>query len=426
VEALFDEGIQTETNPVFEGLEVLPSYTKIDKNREIKVTIQNKDSKSPLKIPEGIEMVTVTTVEKRVDHFSLHEYQAAKTIFNQIPRVHKIECYYHRPPLEKTEISIYIEASDPYGQTSTRSYSNPNGPVEPYAPGIRLFRHYETPSPIGGQIALTMLLIPDLTGNYAVINEHDIAKAKETIQNVLGSSGLELLYFFLDPKLGFSIDTRILVTEIYTAFPFTILPVAYHPKHEQCIRPALRKNYPEIFVKPVFKTNIMGAFLVMFRHWQDIVCHFHIPLMDKDSKPITETLKIKLVHFLLTELRYMRVPTNMVISVDGNTAITELKLNKKQTARFLDSVASNLSFILPPNPRCSWPERIRPLKPQIMDHILEGCRCSCCLTNNISGPSGTMLVYEGQINELIQEIPKNRNLFLVRLETLVILVILVI
>ncbi len=102
VEALFDKGIQTETNPNFEGLEVLPSYTKIDKDREITVTIRNKDSKSPLKIPEGIEMVTVTTVEKRVDHFSLHEYQAARTIFNQIPRVHNIECYCHRPPLEKT------------------------------------------------------------------------------------------------------------------------------------------------------------------------------------------------------------------------------------------------------------------------------------------------------------------------------------
>jgi hypothetical protein len=130
VQALFDEGILTETNPNFEGLEVLPSYTKIDKDREITVTIRNKDSKSLLKIPEGIEMVTVTTVE-RVDHFSLHEYQSARTIFNQIPRVHNIECYCHRPPLEKTEISIYIEASDPYGQTSTRNYSNPSGPLEP-------------------------------------------------------------------------------------------------------------------------------------------------------------------------------------------------------------------------------------------------------------------------------------------------------
>ncbi len=123
---------------------------------------------------------------------------------------------------------------------------------------------------------------------------------------------------------------------IYTLFPFTILPVTYHSKHEQCIRPALRKNYPEIFVNtdrtlihitnggnrppenslmkenctPVFKINIMGAFLVMFRDRQDIVCHFHIPLMDNDSKPITETLKAMLVHSLLTELRYMRVPTN--------------------------------------------------------------------------------------------------------------------
>jgi len=341
--------------------------------------------------------------------------------------VHNIECYCHRPPLEKTEISIYIEASDPYGQTSTRNYSNPSGPLEPYAPGIRIFRHYETPSPIGGQVALTMLLIPDRTGNYAVINEHDIAKAKETIHNELGSSGLQPLYFFLDPKLGFSIDTRILVTEIYTAFPFTFLPVAYHPKHEQCIRPALRKNYPEIFVNtdrtfihitnggsrppenslmkengtPVFKTDIMGAFLVMFRHRQDLVCHFHIPLMDNDSKPVTEIVKARLVHSLLTELRYMRVPTNMVISVDGTDAITGLKLNEKQIARFLDKVASNLPFFLPANPRCSWPGGVRPLKPQLVDHILEGCRCSCCLTHNTSGPSGNMLVFEGQINELI-------------------------
>ena len=166
------------------------------------------------------------------------------------------------------------------------NYCSLSGPLEPYAPGIRIFRHYETPSPIGGQIALTMLLIPDHTGNYAVISEHDIAKAKETIQNELGSTGLEPLSFFLDTKLGFSIDARLLVTEIYTAFPFTIIPVAYHPKHEQCIRPALRKNYPNIFVNtdrtlihitnggkrppensrmkendtPVFKTDIICAF----------------------------------------------------------------------------------------------------------------------------------------------------------------------
>jgi len=124
VETLFDEGIRTETNPLFEGLEVLPSFTKIDKDREVTVTIRNKNSKSPLKIPEGIVMVKVTTVEKIVDHLSLHEYQAARLIFNQIPRVHNIECYCHRPPLEKTEICIYIEASHPYGQTSTRSYCN--------------------------------------------------------------------------------------------------------------------------------------------------------------------------------------------------------------------------------------------------------------------------------------------------------------
>ncbi len=69
--------------------------------------------------------------------------------------------------------------------------------------------------------------------------------------------------------------------------------------------------------------------------------------MDNDSKPITVTLKAKLVHSLLTELRYMRVPTNMVISVDGTNAITGLKLNKKHTARFLDKVASNLLFSCP-------------------------------------------------------------------------------
>jgi hypothetical protein len=148
----------------------------------------------------------------------------------------------------KLKSDIYIEASDHYGQSSTRSYSNPHALFEPYAPGIRLFRHYEIPSPIRRQKALTMLLIPDHTGNYAITNDHDIVKAKETIQNELGSSGLEPLYFFLDSKLGFSIDTRLLVTKIYTAFPFTFLPVAYHTKHVQCIWPALRKNYPEIFV----------------------------------------------------------------------------------------------------------------------------------------------------------------------------------
>ena len=64
VDALFDKGIQTETSPFFEGLEVLPSYTKIDKDTEGTVTFRNKDSKSLLKIPEGIEMVTVTSVGK--------------------------------------------------------------------------------------------------------------------------------------------------------------------------------------------------------------------------------------------------------------------------------------------------------------------------------------------------------------------------
>jgi hypothetical protein len=72
---------------------------------------------------------------------------------------------------------------------------------------------------------------------------------------------------------------------------------------------------------PVFKTDIICAFLVMFRHWQDIVCHFHIPLMDNDSKPITETFKAKMVHSLLTALRYMRVPTNMVILADDTDAM---------------------------------------------------------------------------------------------------------
>jgi hypothetical protein len=93
----------------------------------------------------------------------------------------------------------------------------------------------------------------------------------------------------------------------------------------------------------------------------------------------------------------MLMPTNMVISVDSTDAITGLKLNKKQTARFLDKVASNLPCFLPPNPFCSWPGVVGQFKPQKVDHIIEGCRCSCCLANNISGPSGTMLVYEGRL-----------------------------
>ncbi len=122
----------------------------------------------------------------------------------------------------------------------------------------------------------------------------------------------------------------------------------------------------------------------------------------------------------------MRVPINMVISVDGTDAITGLTLNEKQTVRFLDRVASYLPFFLPPNPNCSWPGGVRSLKRQKVDHILEGCRCSCCLTNNIAGRSGTMLVYKGQINELIARNSKESKLFLVRVVILVICALLVI
>ncbi len=83
-------------------------------------TIRNKNPKSPLIIPEGIEMVTVITIDRSVDHLSLHKYQVARLIFYQI-----IECYCCKPALEETEISIYMEASDPYGQKSTRNYGDP-------------------------------------------------------------------------------------------------------------------------------------------------------------------------------------------------------------------------------------------------------------------------------------------------------------
>jgi len=111
-------------------------------------------------------MLTVTTVDGRVDHFSLHEYQAARLIFKKMPRVHDVECYCCKPKLKKNQISLNNKALDPNGQTS-----------------------------------------------------------KETIHTELGSSRLESLFFFLDPKLGLSIDTRVLITDIYTSFHFLFLQV---------------------------------------------------------------------------------------------------------------------------------------------------------------------------------------------------------
>ena len=84
-------------------------------------------------------MLTVTTVDGRVDHFSLHEYQAARLIFKKMPRVHDIECYCCKPKLKKNQISLNNKALDPNGQTSTRNYSDPHSPLKTYAQGICLF-----------------------------------------------------------------------------------------------------------------------------------------------------------------------------------------------------------------------------------------------------------------------------------------------
>jgi hypothetical protein len=49
---------------------------------------------------------------------------------------------------------------------------------------------------------------------------------------------------------------------------------------------------------------------------------FHISTKDSEDKAKIETTKAKLIHGLFTELIFMRVPTNVEISLDGTDALT--------------------------------------------------------------------------------------------------------
>ena len=405
------------------GLEVLPSFTRMNKNKEIVVAVKNSSS-FPFHITEDMELATITTLDKTEEHYDLREYQATKLAFEKIPRIRLDTCFCNFPFLEANEKAILIQFADAHGNSITGPYDD-NNYLQKFDTGVVIKKNRLD---LAHKAPFSILLIPDQFGQYDSITLDALVKARHKINILLKSQGQTPLYYFLDPLVGLSINSRHLIVKAFSTFNFSFLPIMHHKGHDLCIRPACRMTNPDLLMgasrikihfqtgsvppsedlvfrekySSIFKTQFLGMTFLMFRILDTICCHVHLPMMDATDRFRTTSLTEKLIHSALTELRFMRVPTETEISFDGGDPI--LNLHPFELGELTNNVLKQFPLFYKPSPRTKFSMRCSEELPVKVEVVSPSCSCTLCLKINNRAKEGRYLYFSGDINDYIKTV----------------------
>ena len=416
--------------PLFEpeegdDIEIIPSLSKLSKN-QVSMVIRN-NGELPFTITEGQELAKVTTVTKETVTHTFEEITQARRIYNSIPRIYTSTCHCQQKNHAKdNETVIQILISDPMGNTSIGNFQDPLKP-QPFKPGIKIIKHdlpnRETPN----KKRATILLVTDEDGGLGGIDKSDMKRARASIRDLAEKQGFQPLFFFINPLSAISFTSRFIITELWEHFQFSFFPVYPLPGHEHCVRPALRMNVPELLAatnktkihlqngpapptdellvkekgSPVIKIPFKEATLLMFRNQTTLQCHFHLPAYDSKHQLLSEASRSYYISWLFSELRQLRIPTNVEITADGLNSVTGSKVSLEYYNTQLKDIARTLLFFPTPSARTLWPFKISEELPEMADTVMQGCKCTLCTGSLKTFPQQALSLFNGNINDLI-------------------------
>ena len=424
VESLFEEDEELDIN----SIEVLPSLSRAHK-RKVHAVIKN-NTKQPVTIAKDQEFVKVTTMPKKTKIEQLNELQNIKQIYDDIPRIHTTKCHCDQmEQLKDTETVVQILISDHLGNTSIGNFQDQLNP-RPFKPGLKIIYHEDKKKKEPDKRkAATILLVSDEEGSLGNIESSHIIEAKKKLNNYFKRHNLQPLYYFLDPLSRISFNTRIIITDLYKEFPFSFFPVQHCLKHELCTRPALQLYSPEIFtgtkktkihiqngpapptedllqkerLTPLYRQPFREGHLIMYRYGDCLQFHLHLPPLNTKGEPMTEAHRNNIITQFFSELRILRIPTDVEITTDGFNSITETKVPETYYKDQLKKIFQHMQPFLKPSKTTRWPTRFSEELPEPVNIITsESCNCSLCQSTTLHKPSKITL-FNGDINDLINK-----------------------
>ena len=407
------------------GLNVIPSLTKIKRGR-LCTAVLNK-GEHPYKIAKGQFIAEVTSMLNDSVKGHVNELIETKILYNLIPRLVTDECHCEQVKhLEGNESIVQIIVTDKWGFGPTGCILNPSKPYE-MEPGLHIMRL--DPNNKTGRVdrKFNLIIVTDENGGLGHITKEKIIKTKTKLQELMDKEKIKPLYYFLDPLVSVSFTTRQIMTELWKEIPFSIYPIRLVEGHEQCVRPSLSMNDDELLtginetkihfqIGPVAPLENMllkdrntvtrqipfkDANLVMFRNQDVVNFHYHVPLSNNKHQPATEASRSYYIRWLMSELRYLRVPVNMEISADGFNAITGNQISKSYYLNQLKEITNGLLLFPEPSARVFWPKRLSEEPPETVKSLIKNCKCALCHSTYKTFDPGKTTLYRGNINDLI-------------------------
>ena len=405
-------------------LEFYPTLSRMRKN-ELNIAVRNKGT-MPFKITSGTELAKVSALERGAKPLEIQQLHDAKKTYHSIPRIHTRDCHCQIEKRlvkddEKEELAVRIAISDQLGHTSIGQLIVPEK-GELLKPGIHLKRD-DNGRPT------TLLLVTDEEGSLAHIDRIMIKRAHQQLKECLKKKQVPL-FFFMDPLHTVAFTTRFVINDLFKELKFSFYPVR-STGHQECVRPALNMNNPELFAginktkihiqngpirplesslmrehgTPLIKIPFQDAFLFMFRLGHTLNCHLHLPVTGKDGKRLSEEKRNNILTSFLSELRFLRIPTNTEITTDGYNSSSGAPISEEYIKELVYQVFRRLPPFLEPASVTSWPSRQSEEHPLPVDVISSGCHCALCLTPDYDGKPLETTIFKGDINDLICSAP---------------------
>jgi len=420
--------VESLAGPDKEGLNIVPSLTRINKHGSLFATVLNKSS-HPYKVAQGQLLATVTSVPKCEVGY-IDKLLETRQIFNMIPRLVTTECHCDQTKhVEQNETVVQIIITNKWGMGVTGCILDPLQPCE-LEPGFHLM--YLNPLSKKGtrNNKFNLILVTDDDGGLGHITQKEIIKVKNKIQGLLKQDNLQPLFYLIDPLIEISFTTRQVLVDLWQEIPFSIFPARILNGHEQCVRPSLNMNHDDFLVgidsttvhfqigpapPPVNmlqkdggsiekEISFKGASLFMFRDHNKLNCHFHMPLLDQKKQILTEAARNFYARWVFNELRSLRIPHRVQITADGFSAANGAKISNKYYITQLVEVLRDMLLFPEPSARVFWPLRMNEGCPDVTNPIKRNCTCSMCRDQDTIFNPGVVILYDGSINDLITKI----------------------
>ena len=408
-------------------VDIVPSLSRSVK-RKIHAIVKNPTDE-PFTIAQNQEFAKVTTIPKKQKIENLDKIQNIKQIYEDIPRIHTTKCHCDQTEqLQEKEAVIQILISDHLGNTSIGNFQDQMNP-KPFKPGLKIIYHEDKKKKEPDKRAATILLVADEEGSLGTIDQSHIALAKKRLNSFIQKHNIKPLYYFMDPLSRISFNTRIIITDLFKEIPFSFYPVQSLPHHEFCTRPAIQIYSPDIFIgttktkihiqngpapptedllqkerlTPMCQQPFREGYLTMFRYGDALNFHLHLPPLNVNGEPMTEAHRNNIITQFLSELRILRVPTNIEITTDGFNSITGSRVPDAYYQDQLKKIIQHLSPFLEPSRATRAPARFSEELPETIDVTArEACSCTLCSSTSTLKPTKVSL-FKGDINDLINK-----------------------